>query len=421
MADVSHGFREPARSKSKPFVAAQDSARPHRSIRLLRMMALPHVAVLAGVGISAMAWAMPAISSVGKGFVASPPTANELARTFGAYAMIATLTAIGYLLGIIFSRRLPDLSDQRASDLRRNEVWTCSIIVAAIGVTIVNLVIIRAMGVSGCISALTTFNANAFKIALYEDYIPGVLSFRYVAIFAGSIAIFRYLAFKEISVRTFASLGLLLCVAVISSRLSLIWAVVMGGTAYLLYPDHRAKRVIGRGEVFSGMAIILVVLGTLTISRTYGYYRERGAESMVSAIGSEFQRYLAAPFQGSIESVNNPNQRSRLRTTSGIDVELSTNSAFMDFAVLIGRWNLIGLGLTLAASGMVCGILRRYSGTYLILGFGVLQGCHLEVWRIAMFHRGITMTLFAFAIIVPLLLNAFQLPKVNLPRVRLRL
>ncbi len=391
-----------------------------KSLRVAKMFALPHVGILAGASLSAVAWMLPPISSAGKGFVASTPTSTDLFRTIGAYLLIATISGIGYLFGITLSRKLPELKEGRASDLRQTDVWTASIVLSLIGVMIANIIVIRAMGFSGCFHSIITFNANALKFTLYEDYNAGLLSLRYLSIAAAAVAIFRYLAFREFSFRTILSFALLMFVAIVSSRLSLIWAVVIGVVTYLLYPADRPKRNISRSEFFSGAGIVIVLLGALTISRTYGFYQTRGADSVVAAVGSEFQRYLAAPFQGSIESVNNARQRSRLSEKAGIDASLSTNSAFVDFAILIGRWNIIGLSLTLLCSGCMCGILRRYSGTYLILAFGVLQGCHLEIWRISMFHRGVTLTLLAFTLTMPLILNWIRFPALIIPRIRVR-
>ena len=209
-------------------------------------------------------------------------------------------------------------------------------------------------------------------------------------------------------------------VAVMSSRLSIIWAAVIGGTAYVLAPIADGKRRIGTVELLSWGTVFLVLVGALTISRTYGYYQKRGANTFVAAIGTEFQRYLAAPFQGSIEAVNHSSRRSRLTDLAGIDTELTTNSALLDLAKIYGGWNVTILAATLFASGLACGMLRRFRSTYLVLLLGVLQSCHLEIWRILMFPKGLTFTLLAAAFIFPMVLCFVSFPTLKLPTIRVR-
>ncbi|WP_145172422.1 hypothetical protein [Rubripirellula lacrimiformis] len=394
---------------------------PTRRWGIAKIAGLPHVAILLGASVSMLAWMAPSITQSGKGYVAAPATFTEVAITIGAYLMLGLAAGVGYLVGRILSRRLPTIHADRPVDLRHTGFWSATILFAAIGTLIAGLTIVRAIGPAGCLQALISFNANAFKMALYENYQSGILSLRYLAILAGAIAIFRYLAFRDLSARAVISFGLLLSVAMISSRLSLIWAVVMGGIAYLLYPESSYKRKISRSELIIGASAVIVLLGALTISRTYGYYQNRGADNVVSAVLGEFHRYLAAPFQGGIEAMNFSGGHSHLSESAGIDANLSTNSALMDFAALTGRWNLVALSLVVMISSGACGMLRRYSGTYFIFAFGVLQACHLELWRISMFHRGITLTLIIFAMVVPLLQIYIRIPSLKIPSIRVRL
>jgi hypothetical protein len=141
----------------------------------------------------------------------------------------------------------------------------------------------------------------------------------------------------------------------------------------------------------------------------------------VAAIGSEFQRYLAAPFQGSVEAVNYPERRSRLNEAAGIDVELSTNSALLEIAADVGKWNVVVLGILLFASGMACGALQHYRSTYLIAMLGVLQSCHLEIWRILMYPTGLTLSLLFTAFVIPVMLSCVTFPAIKLPSFKIRL
>ncbi|TWT79213.1 hypothetical protein CA13_06110 [Planctomycetes bacterium CA13] len=392
-----------------------------RHISFLRMLTLPHVGVLVGVVLSFGVWMLPAVSTAGKGFVAAPTSFYETSLTLLAYGAIVASCAVGYFLGIPLGRRLPVSRVQERAGLEMTGVWTAWIALATLGVGLAMLKIVGALGVGGCIQAITSFNANGLKKVLYEDYSLGLLSLRYVAILVGGIAIFRYLAFREVSMRTIVSLCLTLAIAMISSRLSLIWAVVIGGCTYLLAPSSIEKRKISLAEVAVWGGIFMFVIGALTISRTYGYYQKRGAETFVAAASGEFNRYLAAPFQGSIEAVNSPSTSGRMPDTAGIDNGLTTNSALMEVAVWAGKWNVVALSVILFLSGVACGMLHYFRGTYVIVMYGVFQCCNLEVWRIVMFDKGITLTLLFVALAVPFTLTFLRLPAIQIPTLKLRL
>ena len=390
-------------------------------LRLLRLLTTPHIGILLGAMLSCIAWALPAASEAGKGFVARPASSAELIWTITAYLGIAAASAGGFYWGLSLSKQLPEFSSRHGARLRQTGVWTCWILLSLVGVACSLVKVAGALGISGCIRTVATFNANGLKAALYTDYSMGILSLRYIVILAAGIAIFRYLAFREVSLRTIASLGLLMIVAVMSSRLSLIWAIVIGVTTYVLGQGDFTKRKIPAREVLTFVGVFIVLVGALTISRTYGYYRDRGAETFTAAIGTEFQRYLAAPFQGSIDAVNYPDRRARLQQIAGIDEGLTTNSAFLEMAVMMGKWNVLSLGAVLFWSGLVCGVLHRFRSSYFIVLFGVLQSCHLEIWRIVMFPKGITFTLVFASIVVPLFFSAFTLPAIRIPKVSIRL
>ena len=118
--------------------------------------------------------------------------------------------------------------------------------------------------------------------------------------------------------------------------------------------------------------------------------------------------------------MNHSNRRSRLTDVAGIDVELTTNSALLDLAKIVGGWNVTILAAMLFVSGLACGMLRRFRSTYLILLLGVLQSCHLEIWRILMFPKGLTLTLLAAAFVFPLVLCFVSFPALKLPAIKVR-
>ena len=398
-----------------------DDSKPCREFRYLRLLTLPHVGILLGVAISFIAWALPPISQAGKGFVGSGTSSREVALTIAAYLGVAAASALGYYFGRPLGRRFPKVNPDSGAGLSATGVWTAWILLAAMGVGAAMLKVIGAIGIGGCIQCISTFNANGLKNVLYTDYSVGVLTLRYVAILAAGVAVYRYLAFREVSARSGISFALLMVVAVMSSRLSVIWAIVIGATAYVLSSGDRPKRKITMIEVLGGGLVFVVLVGALTVSRTFGYYEKKGANTFVAAVGAECQRYLAAPFQGSIEAVNYPHFKSRLNDSAGIDEELTTNSAFLQLARSVGKWNVVVLAAILFVSGLACGVLHSSSGTYLLAVMGILQCCHFEIWRILMFPTGITISLLATAITIPLFFGLFALPTLRLPAFKLRI
>jgi hypothetical protein len=389
--------------------------------RLVRLAALPYFVIAFGLTLSFIAWLLPPFSSAGKGFVGAKTTGIELSYTFGVYATAIVASAIGYHLGSPLGRKFAGNLQSDQISMRNDRNWTIYILIAVLGVGASLYKIISSMGIRGGLRTLASFNANAFKEILYDDYSAGVLSLRYVAILAAAVAVFRLLAFRECSIRSLASFACLGSVALISSRLSIVWSIGCGTMAYLIAGDRKGMRSITRIEAIAGIVIFIAALGALTVSRTYGYYQEHGAESFAEAIASEFQRYLAAPFHGSILSANYPEYGMTLNQHGGIDTGLTTNSALMELATSVGRWNSLALVLILTVSGFACGLIRQYSDTYLALLYGILQACHLEIWRLLMFQRGITLALIACIVVTFLCVRQISLPVIRPPMIRIRL
>ena len=389
--------------------------------RILLWLACPPVSIALGVGLSMIAWSLPAASSAGKGFVAQSPPMMDLIRTVGAYGFILAAAACGYRIGCGVGRRFRGVPIGHRLDLTHTTIWNAILCLAVIGVTATTLKIVTSMGVTAAIREVMTFNANAFKFAIYEGYSRGLLTMRYFAIPAAAIAIFRYLTFGHRDGRTYLSFVLLAVMAIVSSRLSIIAATTGGGLAYLWYPIDRPRRTITMRTWAIWLALFVVSLGALTISRTYGFYRRRGADNVVSAVASEFQRYLAAPFQGGIEAVNHGGLGSRLSDFAGIERTLSTNSSLMYYAIAFGSMGVWALTLTVAISSLACGILRQYANTYYVFAAGTLTLCHLEIWRMPLYMTGLIATLLFGTTILPAVVASFRWPTLRLPMIRLRI
>lgn len=401
------------------------AATDDRPAALLRWAVQPAVAVGGLATLSFVAWLLPAASAAGKGFQAAPPTVGEWAWTVAAYVVLSAGAGLGFWIGRLGASRFSIPSGGRLS-LKRTEVWDGLSWLAAIGVAAAVIKIVSVLGIGGCLRSLGRFTANDFKEVLYDGYSMGPLSLRYVAVLSAAVAIFRWLAFREWRGRTWISLGLVLITALISSRLSIVAAVTIGVSMYVWYPEGMGRRPIGGGSWVAGGLFALLVLGGLTLSRTYTFYQSQGTESPIVAVASEVQRYLAAPFHGSIVAVNNPQRGGGMLSGAGIDGGLTTNSSLWIYAA---RYDDRGVPLLVAVVflfGIVCGSLRRFGETYLVIGGAAVQVCHIELWRLPLYHSGFFYTLIGVAIFVPLVVAKIRLPavrlvKVSMPVVRVRL
>ena len=364
----------------------------------------PHFIMITGVILSFGFWVLPELTIAGKGF----QTTN--ASNFygwvvlgGWYTVIVVSSASAFWLG----SRLGSKSVVRRRILLEGiSYYQILVIVALIGVGYTYVTIVGKMGVASVIAASTEFSANALKNTLYENYQRGVLSLRYVSILAFGVGLFRFLAFRKIGVWSILAFLSLFANAFVSSRMSLVWALLIGVGMYLLYSGPK-KRMGGAmmGALFGFFFVLLVIF---TVTRTYNTYRSYGVDSMFAATVGEVQRYLAAPFEGGLSVASNMefvHDQLDAFAISGIDSSLTTNSAFFQMFVDFQEWAFLVIAMITFFSSFVMGLLTKETNNYLLVGYFVLLYPYAEIWRGNIFYAGITIVLMVFSLMVPLMLT----------------
>jgi hypothetical protein len=375
-------------------------------IKLIQKLLSPHLFMLCGLSISLFFWAIPPLTFAGKGFnYTNAITITGWTVLLVWYSLIFISSFTGHRIGMalgskrVIRSRMP---------LTSPFYYRLLVVFAVIGVTFTYFSIVEKIGVSSAIAVSSEFSANTLKEALYENYKRGVLSLRYLAILAFGVGLFRFLAFREWGFWLFLSFASLFGTAFVASRLSLIWAILIGMGMYVFY--NRRKRQFTRKLAVSVSSIVIGLLIVFTVTRTFNTYKSVGIENVGLATLGEVQRYLASPFQGAITVASNMDSVDDLLDAyaiSGIDTSLTTNSAFFQMFVQFQEWSFLVMPCIVFIASLVMGILSCERDNYFLLGYFVLLYPFAEIWRGNIFYAGITLVVIAFGIILPLFLNPF--------------
>ncbi len=93
-------------------------------------------------------------------------------------------------------------------------LWLCAI--SFIGVLYVLVILLKELGISGMIDAITGSQANTLKDILYSNYSIGLASLRYISIPTASLGMYHLTKHRYYAL-SFMSIALLLITSVISS------------------------------------------------------------------------------------------------------------------------------------------------------------------------------------------------------------
>lgn len=386
--------------------------------RLLRFLWRPHGVALASVLISAFAWMLPDFG-VRRGFTVKEEITIEGLLVLAAwYGLIIAMAALGFR----FARLLP-ASPRKNAALSFSQVYIyCAIsIVAWIGVGSAYYHIIGLIGLGGIALAVSRNTVNDLLMALYSDYTVGLYSLRYTSAIAGGIALFRFLSDQRLSLFDVLNAFALLGTAAISSRLSLVWAVMIGLSVWMSVGNR--LRSLARLRLVLLAICIVVILWLLNYSRNAHYYAQHGTDSVIMAGIGEVQAYLGAPFQVALGVANNVDS-----ALAGISSEyyvewesnLNRKSAIDQLLPQMGWWSIPYVAMTAFAYSCLAGCLLKCRGTYLFLGYPVILYAFGEIWRLDFFREGIFYTNLLAAIGIPLALYFVRPHRTELDRLALR-
>jgi hypothetical protein len=373
----------------------------------------PQSVVILTVLMSFAAWLFPGFQIFRKGFIARESLLSSGAVIVALwYAGIIGAAVAGFRLGK--KVRTPHENLDRNIGLESSSAYLALTAVGALGFSCLILYLASQVGLSGIKTFILEGQGNQLKEALYEDYSIGPLSLRYIVILSGGVAIFRIISGISRSFIDVFNLGELLLTALVSSRLSLIVALFIG---FGLFATYQQPVRVNLGKVALLFGGIFVLLAVYNAARNVNYYQARGNDNFLVAGFSEILAYTGAPFQGALTTGDYFNEISsgkEVTTYSGIEIELTTNSAFAELTEDIGGWSFAVAIVTSFLAAWVMGLLTSHLQNYFALAYFVLLYCFSEFWRIFMFYRGIVITLMVFAVCVPYALA--MIPRKESPR-----
>jgi hypothetical protein len=183
------------------------------------------------------------------------------------YGLIISMAAAGFH----FARFLP-ASPQKNIALSFSQlyIYRAISIVAWIGVGSAYYHITGLIGLDGIALAVSRNTVNDLLMALYSDYTVGLYSLRYTCAIAGGIALFRFLSDQRLGLLDVINAFALVGTAAVSSRLSLVWAVMIGLSLWMSAGNKLAA--LARLRLGLLAICIVVLLWLLNYSRNAHYY-----------------------------------------------------------------------------------------------------------------------------------------------------
>lgn len=369
------------------------------------IMRPPGIALLA-VLLSLCAWLCPDFGVLRKGFtVPEHPGLIAWFILFSWYLLIFASLSLGQKLGSSFAGRR---ATNNVPSLDSAAVYRTFTFLAAFGTASTLITIFHSMSVPQAILYLYLGQANRLKNTLYENYSAGILSLRYLVLYSASLAIYRTVRFRKLSLLNIANIFLLAAAVLISSRLILVATLLVSLFLVTYGKIHIRINIIKLG-VCAG--ILFGVLSLLNTSRNGNFYASRNL-SFTEAGVSEIITYLGSPFHVSIGAARRLDEI----TVGGpesyrefIDIEpvLSTNSAFVALHERIGYICWLYIAVICCFMGFAFSWLASFGQTSFLLPCGaILYGC-AELWRLDLFHKGIFIVWFVCGIGVPCLFLLF--------------
>jgi hypothetical protein len=375
----------------------------------------PHTLLLAGAGLSFLAWVIPwggAIPAPLRGFSQKEPwTLHGALFLLGWYAFFFVVALGGFALG----RRIPVL--QRAERVRWESYYVFLSVLGIAG-TAYSYAYVLAKSPHAISQAFLHHQFNAVRYVL--PYSSGPQTLRYASSLAGAIALFE-LGRRNFRVLHVINVVVLLLAAAIASRASLIIAAiaVAGLAARHLHTTHvRARTFVG--GFLLGLVVLFLALSLLSYSRGADFYRSYNVRDPLVMNVDEIVRYVGIPFQAALAVSNHVSKWPAAPASAkpGIRVFLLPTYASKNVPASVGRgetryekivalpasqttnsvlaltYGVFGvlafavLGFAVLAAGVIAGHASRYR-SYVFLAGLVVAYCLAEWWRTYVLNQGI--------------------------------
>jgi len=367
----------------------------------LRFVFKPYGMVIATVLMSFCAWALPDFGFIQKGY-----DQPQKLFSFGMIMVSAWYGSIILISWITFHSGRASGSAIKTFDRDAgldDFIAYCFLsVVGFIGFVYITNLMVSTFGLNNLAVIIAGGEANQLHKTLYTDYSIGLSSLRYVVILSGGLAIYRIISGISRSVLDFFNIGQLLLIAVIASRLSVVFALVIG---FGLWAIGVKKIRIKPAKWLFFLIGLFILFSAYNYSRNIKTYIVAGDSNFFSSGLSEIVKYLGTPFQGAIAAGNQfdritlyPDNVSRF---TGINHSLTTNSALLRLVGQHGYWSFPIMIFTSAIAAFLMGIVYRQRNNYLILIYFILLYCFAEIWRVFIFNAGIIITLLVFSFLAP--------------------
>lgn len=367
----------------------------------------PSGIALFAVTLSFCAWLCPDFGVLRKGFdTPEQPSLLSSFILFSWYLLIFTSFVLGQRLGAAFAK--PRREAINLPRLESRPVYLAFTILAAIGTVSTLLRIFRALPFLQAAIYIYLGQANRLKNTLYDDYSAGILSLRYLVLYSASLAIYRTVKFRRLSLLAIANIVLLGATVLISSRLILIATLVV--SAFLITCGKRHIRIspVKLGICVAAFFFILSVLNSSRNSNFYTQHNQTFGEAGIS----EIITYLGSPFNVALGAASRTGEITIGRTDlyrEYIDIEplLTTNSAFVQLHETMGYTAWAYVSIVCCFMGFMFSWLSSFGRTSFLLPCGAILYGSAELWRIDLFRQGIFIVWFVAGIGVPAILLLF--------------
>ncbi len=359
---------------------------------------------MAAMFASLAAWLFPSFGVLRKGFD-QPAHFDFSALVILAcwYLLIFMSFTVGEKLGgmvVLYRSNSPE----RILSLNSNLLYGLFTLLSAIGIATTVIKIFQSLSLAQAIAFIALGEANSLKEALYEDYSIGLVSLRYLVLYSGSIALYRIIRFRSLTLLNILNILMLGAAALLLGSRLIFVATLLTAIVALTF-DKTSIKFNFTKLIFFG-TLLFLVLSALNYSRNADYY-ERNNLSFGLAGVSEILAYLGGPFQGSIGSAGVTDQLvaggdQTFRDYVDVEINLNTDSAFVHLHEQMGYASWVYIAGMCLFMGFVFEFLMSLGKTIFLLPSGAILYGSAELWRLDLFHQGIFIVWFVLGIGLPL-------------------
>ena len=375
----------------------------------------PHTLLLAGAGLSFLAWVIPwggAIPAPLRGFAQKEPwTLHGALFLLGWYAFFFAVALGGFALG----RRIRAL--QRAERVRWESYYVFLSVLGIAG-TAYSYAYVLAKSPHAISQAFLHHQFNAVRYVL--PYSSGPQTLRYASSLAGAIAVFE-LGRRNVRLLHVVNVLVLLLAAAIASRASLIIAAIaVAGLAARHLDTARVRTRSFVGGLLLGVVVLFLALSLLSYSRDANFYRSYNVHDPLVMNVDSIVRYVGIPFQAALAVSNHVSKwpaapasakpgirvfllptyasknvpasvgrgETRYEKIVAIPASQTTNSVLALSYGVFGVLAFAVLGFAVLVAGILAGHASRYRSHVFLAGL-VVAYCLAEWWRTYVLNQGI--------------------------------